>query len=135
MLDHFNRRNIILWLNNNFILFKSKMSNKNEFFSTLSSNQSNYQSESASFFDILKNNSKQEMIKLIRNNTHVWNYMEEGNNTGLHVAAMSNLSSMIKLIFKEIELLFRKEEATKIITNWLNTPNLVKDFETIWEDG
>lgn len=84
---------------------------------------SSYQSNSIEFFDHLKNNNKPAIVKMIRNpNFKVWTYTEEGNNSGLHVAALKDYSSLIKSMLQEIEENY-VNESISIISDWINKPN------------
>jgi hypothetical protein len=56
------------------------------------------------FFEILKNGNKFQLSSFLKNpDIKFWNYVEEGNHTGLHVAVMKDLNPQIKLMFGVIE--------------------------------
>jgi len=56
------------------------------------------------FFEILKNGNKFQLSSFLKNpEIKFWNYVEEGNHTGLHVAVMKDLNAQIKLMFTIIE--------------------------------
>jgi palmitoyltransferase ZDHHC13/17 len=91
--------------------------------SSITSMNSIYNTYSSEFFDSIKNNNKSALLKIIRNPDYkFWNFVEEGNNNGLHVSAMRELTHLVKLMFKEIEEKYPKE-AKSILSNWINQAN------------
>mmetsp|Transcript_9204 Transcript_9204/g.9567 ORF Transcript_9204/g.9567 Transcript_9204/m.9567 type:complete len:531 (+) Transcript_9204:37-1629(+) len=82
---------------------------------------------SQQFFDILKANNKFQLSKFIRNTqAKVWEYTEEGENSGLHFCVSKDLITLVKVMFETIEEVYINE-AKDIISNWINKPNYKGD--------
>ncbi len=82
----------------------------------------------STFFEALRSSNKLIIKKFLKSNIEIWNFTEseDMNNTALHIAAMGNLSNILKFIL--LEIIESNSSFNTILTTWFNRPNIKGDL-------
>lgn len=80
----------------------------------------------STFFEALRNSNRVIIKKFLKHGIEIWNFTEDSNNSALHIAALGNLTSILK--FMLLEIIESNTSFNSILTYWFNKPNFKGDL-------